>query len=172
MIRERRRVETSICNAAPLRVTLRIEHGHIVLIVSIRKELAHSRVRETEGGLEITALHHLSFCHHLIAVLRPVHVWPKQSPQRVCGRKTVSRGDGKRSAGREMNPIEMTHQRNMRGRRTQCDLLRLFPIRIAWFAHAEFAVYLSCFQATRSFVQTKPHVSTDGSQSFVMLVLI
>jgi len=40
--------------AAPLRVTLWIEHRYIVLLVGVATGLAHSRVTEVENGREIT----------------------------------------------------------------------------------------------------------------------
>ena len=71
---------------------------------------------------------------NLIAILRPVHVGPKQSPKGVTSGQVVAGCNSERSAGGQVNSIKVTHKRNVGRRRAEGNLLRKPPIWVTWFA--------------------------------------
>ena len=95
---------------------------------------------EAEDAFEVTSRLEVVAGDEVVAVLRGVDVGPQEPPQRVVGRQFVSCHDGQRTAGRQVDPAEMTDQREVRRGRAQRQPARQRPLRVGRGARAGVAV--------------------------------
>ena len=137
---ERRRVDRQIGDAVHLGLTRRVEPAEVDITCGGLEQLAHAVVGEAEHVLEVAAALHLVDGDDLVAEVRRVHVRAQQAGDGMRGRQLVVRDDRERTADREVHPVEVTHERHVRGHRAHREAHRVDPRVVARHARPELGL--------------------------------
>src|SRR6476660_4552347 len=121
---ERRDVELTFDDPTPIYVDRWVDHTNVVLLISIRDELAKSGMGEAEYLFKITALHHKELGDDLVRVLSSPHVRPDETPYRVVRRQGVPGGCRALGHQRQMDAVDVADDGQVGRQRAKSDLLR------------------------------------------------
>ena len=127
---------------------------------------------EAENAVEVPAFDHLGSRHRPVALLSPEDVGPEQAAEGVIGKEAVPSGDGKMRGAGQMDPIEVTHQREMvRGRRER-QFFGEFPRSVAGLGETKLAFNLDWLDRACILVDPKQHTHSQVIEFGELLVLL
>ena len=126
----------------------------------------------TKDAVKVSAFDHLSSRHRPVALLSPEDVGPEQAAEGVIRKEAVPSGDGKMRGAGQMDPIKVTHKREMVRGRTQRQFFGEFPRGIAGFRHTKLAFNLDWLDRACILVDPKQHTHSQVIEFGELLVLL